>query len=142
VGGVGHGGDERGRARPQRTGGRAAGTGGRARGGADGRAAVGRLGARRRERTGGGRATPGRPGARRRAPRGGVGRHGRAALRGAASGSAGKARRRGGAAARRRLEAAARIGQAAALKKDREEMSPRGRTRAHKSLIPVGLFSG
>ena len=39
--------------------------------------------------------------------------------------------------ARRRLEAAA-----AARNKDREEMSPRGRTRAHKSLIPVGLRSG
>jgi hypothetical protein len=47
-------------------------------------------------------------------------------------------------AARWRLEAAARIGQAAAAarKKDREEMRPRGRTRAHKSLIPVGLRSG
>jgi hypothetical protein len=53
VGGVGHDGDERGRAQPRRTGGRAAGTGGRARGSADERAAVGRLGARRRERTGG-----------------------------------------------------------------------------------------
>jgi hypothetical protein len=40
------------------------------------------------------------------------------------------------------LEAAARKGQAAALKTDSEEMSPRGRTRAHKSLIPIGLRSG
>jgi hypothetical protein len=79
-----------------------------------------------------GRAAPGRPGARR----------GRAALRGAASGSAGKARQRGGAAARWRLEAAARIGQVAAARKKDREMSPCGRTRAHKSLIPVGLRSG
>jgi hypothetical protein len=66
-------------------------------------------------------------------PRRGCARRGRA-------GAAGTSRRRGGAAARRRwlLEAAAARagGGGAAMKKDR--MSPRGFTRAHKRLIPVG----